>query len=225
MLQHDIIAIRVGSVLVCLFLFFGIARGAVKPLPIVAALGAAACLSIALVSYRAHIDMDEIQVRYWPFFTKRTQIKDVVAIAEERTLVFVTPTSRIPIWGLTAKAREHLSEMLPHRLRVSETPARRLAIPVLSSAGMCGGPCFSPSPFSPRLPSRFPSYMGTLGTPTWSRLDDISCSFVFVCSFLLSFKVDSPMYSGPISETWTKSIGLTDRNKTRRGARSRRSPS
>ncbi len=65
-------------------------------------------------------------MRYLPFYTKRTPMRDVTHLIEEKTLVLVTATSKIPLWGLSLKARGPLFEILPRRLDLLSThPNRR----------------------------------------------------------------------------------------------------
>jgi len=106
--------------MVCLILAVSIARGQASTRTIIVALGAL-CLSVAILSYRAEVDPSEIRVRYLPFFTKRTPMRDVTHLVEEKTLVLVTATAKIPLWGLSLKARGPLFEMLPSRLNVLST--------------------------------------------------------------------------------------------------------
>jgi hypothetical protein len=80
----------------------------------VAALG----LCVATLAYKAEVNAAEIRVRYAPFVTKRTAVRDVTHLVEGRTLVLVTKTSKIPLWGLTVQARQALFQVLPRRLDV-----------------------------------------------------------------------------------------------------------
>ncbi|MGO9859383.1 MAG: hypothetical protein ACLPQX_08130, partial [Syntrophobacteraceae bacterium] len=112
------VAVRLGVVLVCVLLAVGIARGPVGTRTIVTAVGAV-CLSLAVLAYKAEVDPTEVRVRYLPFYTKRTPMRDVTHLLEQTTLVLVTATSKIPLWGLSLKAREPLFEILPHHLEVS----------------------------------------------------------------------------------------------------------
>jgi hypothetical protein len=112
-------------VLVCVLLAAGIARGPVSAGTIIVAIGAL-CLSAAILSYRVEVDSTEVRVRYLPFYTKCTPIRDITHLAEERTLVLVTATAKIPLWGLSTKAREPLFEILsPHLDVVPTLPNRR----------------------------------------------------------------------------------------------------
>lgn len=73
-------------------------------------------LTIALIAYRAEISEKEIAVRYLPFFTKRTLVRDVTDIVERQTIILVTATSQIPIWGLNSKTKEELVRILARHL-------------------------------------------------------------------------------------------------------------
>jgi hypothetical protein len=111
------IFIRCGMVLMCLVLAVSIARGPASFRAIIGAAGAL-CLAVPIWSYRAEVDHTEIRVRYLPFYTKRTPMRDVTHLVEESTLALVTATSKIPLWGLSLKARGPLFEILPRRLGV-----------------------------------------------------------------------------------------------------------
>jgi len=86
---------------VCGLLVFGIARGSASVGAAVVSLGFA-CLTIALFAYRTEVESTEIRVRYLPFLTKRTPMRDVTHMVEEKTLVLVTATSKITVMGLIA---------------------------------------------------------------------------------------------------------------------------
>ncbi len=119
------LSIRCGMVMMCLVFAVSIARGPVSTRTIIVAVGVL-CLSVAILSYKAEVDPTEIRVRYLPFYTKRTPMRDVTHLLEEKTVVLVTATSKIPLWGLSLKARGPLFEMLPRRLDVPPThPNRR----------------------------------------------------------------------------------------------------
>jgi hypothetical protein len=87
------VPVRLGAVLVCAVFAVAIARGPVSNGAVIVAVGAA-CLSVAVLAYRAEIGETEVRIRYAPFFTKRTPIRDVTHVVEERTLVLITPTSK-----------------------------------------------------------------------------------------------------------------------------------
>ena len=117
--------IRSGMVLICLAFAVSFARGPISTRTIVVAAGTL-CLSVAILSYKAEVDPSEIRVRYLPFCTTRTPMRDVTHLVEEKTLVLVTATSKIPLLGLSLKAREPLFEILPRRLNVvPKHPKRR----------------------------------------------------------------------------------------------------
>jgi hypothetical protein len=107
--------VRVGIFLVCVLLAIGVGRGSVHTMTIVATFGAI-CLAAAVLAYRAEVNQTEVRVRYAPFYTKRTRVQDITHLVEEGTVVLVTPTSRIPLWGLSFKAREALFRILPRHL-------------------------------------------------------------------------------------------------------------
>ncbi len=121
--------VRLGSLIPCGLLGVASTRGPVSTLTLLVAIGAA-FLAMAVVSYRAEVNRTEIQIRYLPFYTKRTPLQDVIQVFEERTLVLVTPTARIPLWGLSANAREDLFRILPHHLRTAHEEPDRLTDPV-----------------------------------------------------------------------------------------------
>lgn len=108
-------------VLMCLVFAVSIVRGPVGAQAIIGAVGAL-CLSVPIWSYKAEVDPSEVRVRYLPFYTKRTLMRDVTHLVEEKTLVLVTATSKIPLWGLSLKAREALFYVLPRRLDVAPKP-------------------------------------------------------------------------------------------------------
>jgi hypothetical protein len=117
--------IRYGTVLACLVLAVGIAKGPVSTRIVVIA-ASIVCLAIAILAYKAEIDAVEVRVRYLPFYIKRTPLREITHLAEEKTLVLVTATSKIPLWGLSAEARESLSDILPSHLNQTRThPSRR----------------------------------------------------------------------------------------------------
>jgi hypothetical protein len=109
--------VRSGVILVCLIFAAAIVRSSVSDGTIIVAFGALS-LSVAILAYRAEVDEMEVRIRYAPFFTRRTLIRDVTHLVEGRTLVLITPTSKIPLWGLSPKARETLFQIFPHRLSV-----------------------------------------------------------------------------------------------------------
>lgn len=120
------IFIRCGMVLMCLVFAVSLARGPVSTRTIIGAAGVL-CLSVAILSYRVEVDPSEIRVRHLPFYTKRTPMRDVTHLVEETTLVLVTATSKIPLWGLPVKAREALFEILPRPLDVVPKHLKRRA--------------------------------------------------------------------------------------------------
>lgn len=87
-------------------------RGGLSPLTIVIAV-AWSCVAVSLLSYRTETCSTEIRVRYLPFYSRRIGTQDIAYLAEGRTLVIVTPVSRVPLWGLTAGQRESVLKILP----------------------------------------------------------------------------------------------------------------
>jgi hypothetical protein len=82
----------------------------------------AICILIHILSYCAEVDESEIRVRYWPLVNRVIPMSDVQSFAEERTLVLITPTSRIPLWGLSDENRGQLFRILPERIEVENRP-------------------------------------------------------------------------------------------------------
>ena len=177
------VLVRFGALFVCVILATAIAKGPVSALTVVVTVGAV-CLAVPVLAYRAEIDAKEVRVRYAPFYTRHTPIRNVVTLAEETTLVLVTATSRIPLWGLSPKAREVLFQGLPHHLDV--VPARpcrqsdaavsirrhkRLAI--LAALAFAASAAFS-VPFLRRNP--WNGYVNTIGK---------SVMFTCLCAFVL----------------------------------------
>lgn len=116
--------VRISSVLICLLLAIGTARSHAHWTTIAVAFGAG-CLTVAVLAYRAEINGTEIRIRYAPFYTRHTPIRDVVCLIEGKTLIFVTAVSRIPIWGLSDQAREALFDVLPRHLDVASSQGAR----------------------------------------------------------------------------------------------------
>jgi hypothetical protein len=116
-------------VLVCVLLAQGIVRGFGQHRDDFIAV-VACCLCLHIQAYRAEVDAKEVdakelRVRYFPFYTRRTPIRDITHFVEERTLVLVTATSRIPLWGLSSEGRAPLLEILPHHLEVVPKYSKR----------------------------------------------------------------------------------------------------
>ena len=106
------LAIRLGVLIACGLLAFGIVRGPVSSWTLLVALGAL-CLTISILSYKAEVDRREVRVRHLPFYTSHTPLLEITHLVEERTLVLVPGTTKIPLWGLSATAREELFRILP----------------------------------------------------------------------------------------------------------------
>src|SRR5690348_5122634 len=114
------LAIRYGAALVSVLLAASTASRAVGIWTIVIA-GVAVWRSVAVLAYEGEVDLTEVRGGYLPFFTNRTPMRDVMHLVEETTLVLVTATSKIPLWGLSLKAREPLFAILPRHLEVLPT--------------------------------------------------------------------------------------------------------
>jgi hypothetical protein len=117
--------VRVGLSLVCLLLAGSILRGHARPKTIVTAF-VAISVDVLLLAYRAEVDHKEIRIRFAPFYVKRTPMRDVKRLSEQRTaVVLVTSTGRIPLWGLTSKTRTALFRILPAHLDFVSTSERQ----------------------------------------------------------------------------------------------------
>jgi hypothetical protein len=114
-----------GMLLVCVLLVTGLARGHVHVMTVIVTLGAI-CLTVAVLVYRAEVNEKEISIRYAPLYTKQTPLRDITNLIEGKTLILVTATSRIPLWGVSDEGRNTLFQILPSHLRfVSSQPERR----------------------------------------------------------------------------------------------------
>jgi hypothetical protein len=107
--------VRLGMSVICALLLVTMLKGPMHILTIVVTI-LAICVDVGLLAYRAEIDATKVHVRYAPFCNKQALVSDVTHFVEERTLVLVTGNSRIPIWGLSSKARETLFSILPPHL-------------------------------------------------------------------------------------------------------------
>ncbi len=116
--------VRLTVTAAALLFLFVIVRGPDRALPAIIECGLV-CLLIPLLSYRAEIDTTEVRMRYLPFHVRRTPISDVVDIIEKGTVVFVTSSRRIAIWGLSDAAMRDLVRLLPGRLKVKCPPRAR----------------------------------------------------------------------------------------------------
>jgi hypothetical protein len=109
--------IRVGMLLVCAVLAIGLTRGSVHPMTVIVAF-AAVCLTVAVLAYRTEINEKEVSVRYVPFFTRHIPLREIINLVEGKTLILITATSRVPLWGLSDKARGVIFQILPRHLDV-----------------------------------------------------------------------------------------------------------
>jgi hypothetical protein len=64
-------------------------------------------------------------------YTKRTPMRDITHLVEDRTLVLVSATAKIPLWGLSLKARGPLFELLPRHLDVLPSHPNRPSDPAM----------------------------------------------------------------------------------------------
>jgi hypothetical protein len=111
--------VRFGTLFACAVLGLAVLRNAATK-PTMAVGAGAICLAVAVFSYRAEVNTTEVRVRYLPFYVRRAPLGDITQIVQKRTTVLVTRSGRISLWGLTPKAREDLSQILPARLYAGE---------------------------------------------------------------------------------------------------------
>lgn len=116
--------VRVVSSLPCFVVAGAIIKGSIHATTIVVFVGAL-CLSVAVLAYRAEVSATEVRIRYLPFYTRHTPMRDITHFIEKNTLVLVTATSQIPLWGLSLKARQPLFELLPKHLETAPTHPTR----------------------------------------------------------------------------------------------------
>lgn len=118
---------RASVLLLSVLLAVTVARNPTS-LPAILAFAIALCLTVPILAYRAAVDATYIHIRYLPFWTSRTPTRDVTQVLDERTLVLVSETARIPLWGLPLAAREPLFEILPRRFNVQHSQPSRPAV-------------------------------------------------------------------------------------------------
>jgi hypothetical protein len=109
--------VGVGMSAICVLLLAGVSRGYAHPATIIVTFFTV-CLAVGLLAYRAEVDETEVCIRYAPFYTRRTPMKEVTHLVEKRTLVLVTPRAEIPLWGLSFKGREALFRLLPPSIQI-----------------------------------------------------------------------------------------------------------
>lgn len=119
------VATRCIVVVMCALFLVSHARGPVSAGTVVVAIGALG-LTVAILSYKAEIDTAEVRVRYLPFYTKRTPVRDITYVLDERTLILGTATGKIPLWGLSQRTRTQLFKILPRRLAAASPPDSRI---------------------------------------------------------------------------------------------------
>lgn len=109
--------IRIGAMTVCAVFGVAILRGPSSVLTILAAIGSLGIM-VAVLSYRAEINTAEVRVRYLPLWISSTPVREITRAVQERatTLVLLSESGRISLWGVSARDREALAEVLPARL-------------------------------------------------------------------------------------------------------------
>jgi len=125
------VLVRIGGSAICLLLVAGVMTRPVHASTVIITV-VAICWDVCLLAYRAEVDAAEVRIRYAPFYVKRTPMGEVTHLTEKRTLVLVTATKTIPLWGLSPNAREELFKLLPHRLEVVADRRRSRADPAAS---------------------------------------------------------------------------------------------
>jgi hypothetical protein len=115
------VSARSLAVLVCVLFAIAIAkdiaRGSVNAPTIIVAVVVLG-LSASVLAYKAEVDANLIHIRYFPFYRKHTSFTDIRHVVNGTTLVLVTSTSTIPLWGMSLEARKRLLEMLPGHIEV-----------------------------------------------------------------------------------------------------------
>jgi hypothetical protein len=71
-------------------------------------------LGSPILAYRLEITAAEIRIRKLPFYEQTIPTHDVTGVAEERTLVLLVQSSRIPLWGFFTSRTEELIQLLPN---------------------------------------------------------------------------------------------------------------
>jgi hypothetical protein len=78
--------------------------------------------TIYVLFYRVEVDESEIRVRYWPLINRSIPMSDVQYFSGDRTIVLITATSKVSLWGLSADKRRQLFRILPERIEVQSGP-------------------------------------------------------------------------------------------------------
>jgi hypothetical protein len=120
------IRLRLGISFVCLLVVASGIAATHRTITLLIVIPIAVVLTIHIIAYRAEVDEFEVRLRYWPFLNRSIPVADIQQLAEERTLVLITPTSRIPLWGLSAEGRTNIFRVLPRRLQIQEQAAAHL---------------------------------------------------------------------------------------------------
>jgi hypothetical protein len=120
------LAVKILLTAPCILLIGMMVKDHIHPMVVAGLLGAI-CLNVHVLAYRIEIDKDEVRARYLPFHTVRTPMRTITHLIEDRTLVFATAASKIPLWGLSRRERLALIKMLPSYL--DYLPERRVTQP------------------------------------------------------------------------------------------------
>jgi hypothetical protein len=114
--------VRIGTMMVCGVFGVAIVRGPSSALTLLVAIGSL-CLTVAVLSYRAEINIAEVRVRYLPLWTRRVAMHEITLAVQERatTLVLLSQSGRVSLWGVSARNREALARVLPARLHAVES--------------------------------------------------------------------------------------------------------
>jgi len=113
--------IRIGTIAVSAVFGVAILRGPSSALTILVAIGSL-CLMVAVLSYRAQINTTEVRIRHLPFWTRSTPMHEITQAVQQRStsLILLSQSGRISLWGISARNREALSQVLPARLYTVE---------------------------------------------------------------------------------------------------------
>jgi len=206
------LAIRLGVLIACGLLAFGIVRGPVSTWTLLVAVGAL-CLTVSILSYKAEVDRREVRVRHLPFYTSHTPLLEITHLVEERTLVLVAGTTKIPLWGLSATAREELFRILPGDLKLMPAHADRPTDNAAAVRRFARYTTIVAGAFLVNLALSIPFLHGN----RWNRYIDAIGKYallVCLCTFLLL------LFLGGFTIILWDAKRAADKIETRRGARS-----
>ena len=85
------------------------------------------CLSVAILAYKAEVTSTEIRIRYLPLFSKRIPLRNIRGVRDDNTLILVTQSKSIPIWGLSESSKKSVLEILWRQRNIA--PAHRRLLP------------------------------------------------------------------------------------------------